>query len=254
MLLPASDRAVEFVSQQREPIPPALRSFEGPTSAHLKLMDKASLYSIAARGRRASARGAAPLQSRRDRRRGGASRLSVAARSPCSRTSTASCSEAHRNILVHDPDELRAAAGPALDAGLEWLVTEFVPGPETNLEGAVTVRLADGSLALAYTRCKLRQHPPYFGAGSVLETVPAPEVMAMTLRLLETAGFVGICSLEAKRHEVTGEHVLMEINVRIPQNIGLGEAARRRSVVAHLRDARGHPARRRSASSATACA
>ena len=88
---------------------------------------------------------------------------------------------AHRNILVHDPDELRAAAGPALDAGLEWLVTEFVPGPETSLEGAVTVRLADGSLALAYTRCKLRQHPPYFGAGSVLETVPAPEVTAMAL-------------------------------------------------------------------------
>ena len=47
----------------------------------------------------------------------------------------------------------------------------------------------------------------------------------MTQRLLETAGFVGISSLEAKRHEVTGEHVLMEINVRIPQNIGLGEAA-----------------------------
>jgi predicted ATP-grasp superfamily ATP-dependent carboligase len=130
-----------------------------------------------------------------------------------------------RNILVHDPDELRTAAIPALDAGLEWLVTEFVPGPETNLEGAVTVRLADGSLALGYTRRKLRQHPPYFGAGSLLETVPAPEVMAMAQRLLEAANFVGISSLEAKRHEVTGEHVLMEINIRIPQNIGLGEAA-----------------------------
>jgi hypothetical protein len=59
----------------------------------------------------------------------------------------------------------------------------------------------------------------------VLETVPAPEVMAMAERLLDAAGFVGISSLEAKRHEVTGEHVLMEINIRIPQNIGLGEAA-----------------------------
>ena len=28
---------------------------------------------------------------------------------------------------------------------------------------------------------------------------------------------MGISSLEAKRHEVTGEHVLMEINIRIPR-------------------------------------
>ena len=48
VLIPASDPAVEFVSQERDRIPPTLRSFEGPNSAHLKLMDKASLYSIAA--------------------------------------------------------------------------------------------------------------------------------------------------------------------------------------------------------------
>ena len=40
-----------------------------------------------------------------------------------------------RNILVHNPDDLRAAAVPALDAGLEWLVTEFIPGPETPRRG-----------------------------------------------------------------------------------------------------------------------
>ena len=224
VLLPASDRAVEFISQQRELIPPALRSFESPTSAHLKLMDKASLYAIAGE---AGVR--APVV---ERIRGHADLDAAAGRAAYPSLLKPVLSHVYRdlfgtrrNILVHDPDELRAEATPALDAGLEWLVTEFVPGPETNLEGAVTVRLADGSLALAYTRCKLRQHPPYFGAGSVLETVPAPEVMAITQRLLDAAGFVGISSLEAKRHEVTGEHVLMEINIRIPQNIGLGEAA-----------------------------
>jgi D-aspartate ligase len=224
VLLPASDRAVEFVSQQRESIPPELRSFESLTSAHLKLMDKASLYSIAAE---------AGLRTPVVQRLSGRAEIDeVAARAaypsllkPVHSHVYRELFGAHRNILVHDPDQLRAAAGPALDAGLDWLVTEYVPGPETSLEGAVTVRLADGSVALSYTRCKLRQHPPYFGAGSVLETVPAPEVTAMALKLLDTAGFVGISSLEAKRHEVTGEHVLMEINVRIPQNIGLGEAA-----------------------------
>jgi D-aspartate ligase len=224
VLLPASDRAVQFVSQERERIPPTLRSFEAPTSAHLKLMDKASLYSIAAEaGVRAPVVERLPSRAELD---------AVAARAAYPSLLKPVLSHVYRdlfgdrrNILVHDADELRAAAGPALDAGLEWLVTEFVPGPETSLEGAVTVRLADGSLALGYTRCKLRQYPPYFGAGSVLEAVPAPEVMAMARRLLDAAGFVGVSSLEAKRHAETGEHVLMEINVRIPQNIGLGEAA-----------------------------
>jgi D-aspartate ligase len=224
VLLPASDRAVEFISKQRELIPPALRSFESPSSAHLKLMDKASLYALAGEaGVRAPVvqhiRGHAELDA-------AASRAAYPSLlKPVLSHLYRDLFGTRRNILVHDPDELRAAASPALDAGLEWLVTEFVPGPETNLEGAVTVRLADGSLALGYTRCKLRQHPPYFGAGSVLETVPAPEVMAMAQRLLDAADFVGISSLEAKRHAVTGEHVLMEINIRIPQNIGLGEAA-----------------------------
>ena len=224
VVIPASDPAVEFVSQERERIPATLRSFEGSNSVHLKLMDKASLYSLASQ---AGVR--APVVARISSR---AELDTVAARSvypsllkPVLSHRYRDLFGSRRNILVHDPDELRVAALPALDAGLEWLVTEFIPGPETNLEGAVTVRLEDGSLALGYTRRKLRQHPPYFGAGSVLETVPAPAVVTIARRLLDTASFVGVSSLEAKRHAVTGEHVLMEVNVRIPQNIGLGEAA-----------------------------
>lgn len=223
VLIPASDRAVMFVSEKRDSIPAALRSFESPSSAHLKLMDKASLYSLA---------GEAGVRAPVVQRIGSRAEIdAAAARAVYPSLLKPVLSHVYRelfgsvrNILVHDPEELRAAAGPALDAGLEWLLTEFVPGPELSLEGAVTVRLEDGSQALGYTRRKLRQHPPFFGAGSVLETVAAPDVMALTMQLLETAGFVGIASLEAKRHAETGEHVLMEVNVRIPQNIGLGEA------------------------------
>ena len=48
VLIPASDPAVEFASRDRDLIPANVRSFEGPHSAQFKLMDKASLYSIAA--------------------------------------------------------------------------------------------------------------------------------------------------------------------------------------------------------------
>ena len=224
VLIPASDPAIEFVAKERDRIPASLRSFEGPDSAHAKLMDKGSLYTLAAEaGLRVPVVKLLTSRDQLDEVAAGAAYPSLL--KPTLSHRYRELFGHHRNILVHSPEELRSAATPALDAGIEWLVTELIPGPETNLFGAVTIRLEDGSYPLAYTRRKLRQHPPYFGAGSVLETVPAPGAMEMSKRLLESTGFVGFSSLEAKRHEVTGEHVLMEINVRIPQNLGLGEAA-----------------------------
>jgi predicted ATP-grasp superfamily ATP-dependent carboligase len=223
VLLPISDRACEFLVRERGRIPANLRSFEGPDSAHLKLMDKASLYAIAAQaGLRV------PSSTHVSHR----SQLAeVAATTPFPCLVKPVLSHRFRGIMgdrrvrvVADAAELDAEAGPALDAGLELLVSEHVPGPETNLEGAVTVRREDGTLALAYTRNKLRQHPPYFGAGSLMSSIDSPEVLAYARRLLDAVGFVGLSSLEAKRHAVTGELVLMEINVRIPQNFGLSEA------------------------------
>jgi predicted ATP-grasp superfamily ATP-dependent carboligase len=223
VLIPASDPAVELLARERAGIPAALHSFEGPDSAHLKLMDKASLYSIAdAAGIRIP---------RTERVRSVAQLEALAPDLPYPSILKPALSHRFRElfgprrvIMAETPEQLVAEARPALDAGLEMLVLEYVPGPELDLRGAVTLRREDGSLALSYGRRKLRQFPPHFGAGSVLEAVPAPEVLEVTRRLLDAAGFVGFSSLEAKRHERTGEAVLMEINVRIPQNIGLGEA------------------------------
>jgi len=78
VLIPASDRAVEFVARERNRIPPDLYSFEGPSSAHLELTDKASLYRLAAQaGVRAPA--VQRLSSRAARCRRCARRLSFAA-------------------------------------------------------------------------------------------------------------------------------------------------------------------------------
>lgn len=223
VLLPISDRACEFLVRERGRIPPSLRSFEGPDSAHLRLMDKASLYDLATRA------GLRVPTSTHVRHRSELAGVAAATPFPCLVKPV--LSHRFRGLMgdrrvrvVRDAAELDAEAGPALDAGLELLVSEHVPGPETNLEGAVTIRLADGSLALAYSRCKLRQHPPYFGAGSVLASIDSPEVLAYAKVLLDAVGFVGLSSLEAKRHAETDELVLMEINVRVPQNFGLSEA------------------------------
>jgi len=223
VLLPISDRACEFLVRERDRIPASLRSFESPTSAHMRLMDKASLYSLATHA------GLRVPKSTHVAQRAELAHVADVTPFPCLVKPV--LSHRFRGIMgdrrvrvVRDAAELEAEAGPALDAGLELLVSEHVPGPETNLEGAVTVRREDGAFALAYTRCKLRQHPPYFGAGSVLESIDSPEVLAYARALLDSVGFVGLSSLEAKRHVETNELVLMEINVRVPQNFGLSEA------------------------------
>lgn len=133
VLIPASDRAVEFVARERNRIPPDLYSFEGPSSAHLELTDGVAVP-VGSAGRSAGACGATPLQSRRARCRRCVRRLSFAAQAGAI-TPVPRPVRNPPQYSRHNPDDLRAAAVPALDAGLEWLVTEFIPGPETPRRG-----------------------------------------------------------------------------------------------------------------------
>ncbi len=79
VLIPASDRAVEFVARERNLIPTDLYSFEGPSNAHLELMDKASLYRLAAQTEVRAPAVQRLFQSRRARCRRRARRLPFAA-------------------------------------------------------------------------------------------------------------------------------------------------------------------------------
>jgi predicted ATP-grasp superfamily ATP-dependent carboligase len=222
VLIPGSDRATEFVIRERPRIPQCLRSFEGPASAHQRLMHKASLYEWA---RNQGVRTPWTLQLRS---RGELERAVEEATYPCLLKPVLSHQwrrlfGLRRVLFLRGPDDLLREAGPPLDAGLELLITEHVPGPDRNLEGAVTIRRADGTYVLAYGWTKPRQYPPGFGSGSLHESAEVPQTTALTKRLLDAAGFVGISAVEFKRHEETGDHVLIEVNVRVPQEFALGD-------------------------------
>ena len=224
VLIPGSDPAVEFLIEQRSRIPDGLRSFESPNSAHMELMDKVSLYSLAAR------EGVRFPWTLRLRSRSELDRVAEEAAYPCLMKPAV----AHqwqrlfgqwRVFVLRDPDDLTREAGRGLDAGLELLITEHVPGGDRNLEGVTVVRNGDGSYPLAYGRRKLRQYPPGFGSVSLFESAEVPEMMALASRLLDAAGFVGIAAVEAKRHADTGELVLIEVNARLPVGFTLGDAS-----------------------------
>jgi len=222
VLISGSDQATELIATNRAAIPAILRSFEGPETPHLSLMDKGELYEIA---EALGVRTPWTLQA--------ASRVALEAAAdtasyPCilkpALSHVGKRAGGFQTQLAPDPQQLIAAAGPAVDGGVEMLVTEFVPGGEENLEGAVTIRAPDGSYPLVYGRRKVRQYPLDFGPGSLTMSASVPETIAANERILDAVGFVGVSSLEMKRHAETGELVLVEINVRVVQSFGLGDA------------------------------
>jgi len=227
VVLSGSDAATEWLARNRSELPSSLWTFESKDGVHLALMNKFELYRAA---REAGVRtpgmwhvaSRSALDEVLDE-----TRAEVAY--PCIVKPTlghvAKSAVGVGTVRVDSPAELDAAAGALLDHHLDLVVTELVPGPESALEGAVTIRDRDRGYLLEYGRRKVRQWPPDYGTGSLLESADVPEMLALNRRLLDHVDFHGLSSCEAKRHAVTGELYLIEINVRVPASFGLAEAA-----------------------------
>ncbi|WP_300014168.1 hypothetical protein [Pseudonocardia sp.] len=222
VVLSGSDAATEFLARNREDIPGSLRTFESDDGVHLALMDKYELY------RHAAAAGVRTPGMWHVRSRDDLAGLADRVRFPCilkpSMGHIAKELVGVGTVRVESADHLLAHADALLAHGQDMVVTELVPGPETALEGAVSIRDGHGRYPLEYGRHKIRQWPPDYGTGSLLESADVPEMLALNRRLLDHVGFVGLSSCEAKRHSGTGELYLIEINVRIPASFGLSEA------------------------------
>ncbi len=223
VLMPASDDACAFVARERARIPSVLRSFESASSGHLELMDKAHLYALADRSNIAYP-ATRVVTSRAEIEAVGRDTAFPFLVKPALTHRWRHLFGSRRTFLVDDLPAFRAVAMPAVDAGLTLLVSEYVPGPVTNIESAFIIRRADGSLPLAYTKRKLVEYPE-LGAGTIHETVNLPDTLELAHRLLKEAGFVGLATVETKRDERTGQPVLIEANLRLSQAFDLGEAA-----------------------------
>jgi predicted ATP-grasp superfamily ATP-dependent carboligase len=223
VLISCSDAATEWLVRHRDRVPPTLTSFEGAESAHLRLMDKSALLGLA---RELGVR--APVTHRVETRAELEALVEAGMPMPC----VAKAALGHEARRVGDfatkgiPDvpTLVAHVGAALDHGLAMLVTERIPGAPESLEGAVHVRTTSGDYALEYGRRKVRDFPVGYGIGTLTEVVDVPEALQTARRLLDGAGYVGLASTEFKRHAGTGELVLIEVNVRVPQTFGLAQA------------------------------
>lgn len=222
VLLPGSDEACEMLAVHRARIPPALLSFESADGAHQRLMAKDSMFALARKV------GVPAPRTRAVATRAQLDAVLAELGLPCILKPTlghlARARFGLRTTLVQHREELVGLATPLLDAGLKVVLSEWIPGPDTALEGAIVVRTGKGDWPLVYGRRKLRQQPAGTGNASLLAAADVPGTVALAQRLLVAADFIGIAALETKRHADTGEVMLIEVNVRVPQGFGLGDA------------------------------
>jgi D-aspartate ligase len=224
IVIPGSDAASEFLAVERHRLPASIRTFEAQDSAHLPLMGKPESHAIAERAGIPWPHSFVVTTDADLQHAAGEATYPCIAKPVLSHRWRAVFGE-ERVIFADSAEKLLAAGRRALDAELEIVVSEYVPGGDDAVEEAILVRAADGSYPVEFGCRKLRQYPPGFGAASLCLTAAIPETVALAKRLLDAAGFVGVAGVETKRHAKTGERYFLDANVRLPTQWGLGDAA-----------------------------
>ena len=160
--LAGDDRASLLLAEGVSRLPAGARAFEALDDVHLALMNKASTYEIAERAgvRYPWSAFVTDLE--------GLQKATRDAPYPCimkaamSHEWRATFGE-DRVVLAHTPDDLLPQGELALEAGIELVISEYVPGADDQVEEAIVVRAPDGSYPVAFGCRKIRQFPPALG-------------------------------------------------------------------------------------------
>jgi predicted ATP-grasp superfamily ATP-dependent carboligase len=110
------------------------------------------------------------------------------------------------------------------ELGMDVLLQELVPGPESRIESYHAYIDPAGEVPAAFTGRKLRTHPPRFGQSTALVTTDAPAVAELGRHVLDRFGFRGVAKVDFKRDDAGDLHVL-EINPRFTLWHHLGAVA-----------------------------
>lgn len=129
-----------------------------------------------------------------------------------------------KGFLAHDPDELATCYDRIRHVDPEVMVQEVVPGEDQRLFTFHSY-LDARSEPLGYCiRRKIRQYPVDFGHCMITESCFDPVVLEQSLRLLRGIGYHGLSGVEWKVDPRSGEYLLIEINARAGQTIGIAAA------------------------------
>ena len=116
-------------------------------------------------------------------------------------------------LEVKDVDALRALWPQLLDAGIDLLAQQLIPGAETQIESYHCYVDQRGSIAGEFTGRKIRTFPLSYGHTTALEITAAADVQQQGRDIVERLGLTGVAKLDFKRDQAGTLH-LLEINPR----------------------------------------
>jgi D-aspartate ligase len=110
-------------------------------------------------------------------------------------------------------EPLRSFATEVFQARIDFVVQEFVPGPEDLLVTFAAYSNDEGEVVAGSTGRKLHQYPPDFGTCRLAESIRDPELERIGAEFLKLLGYRGISLTEFKRTD-DGRYKVIELNPR----------------------------------------
>jgi len=117
-------------------------------------------------------------------------------------------------IQLDTPEELADAWPQVARAGVEVMIQEAIPGPESLIESYHAYVDSDGDVAAEFTGRKLRTYPARHGYSTALVVTAAADVAELGRDILRRIGFRGVAKVDFKRDPLDGSLHLLEINPR----------------------------------------
>lgn len=119
----------------------------------------------------------------------------------------------HKMVEVNDLKNMLEIYKYSVEAGLEVILQEIIPGPDSN--GAnYNSYFWDNKPLVEFTAKKLRSCPPRFGSPRVVLSEIIPEITEPGRKILSAMGFYGFSCTEFKKDDRDGKWKLMEVNGR----------------------------------------
>jgi predicted ATP-grasp superfamily ATP-dependent carboligase len=116
-------------------------------------------------------------------------------------------------VRVGTREALEAAYREAAGAGLDVMLQEIIPGPDSAVAN-YNAYVTEGRPVVEFTARQLRKVPPAFGSPRVVISEHIPSVIEPGRRTLEAIGFEGFACTEFKLDRRDQTWKLMEVNGR----------------------------------------
>ena len=212
VLFYVTDAQLLFVSRHREQLVKAFRFVIAGAKLVEDLVDKTRFHALAERldlpvpaTRRIRPTGPRPADT--------GIRFPIVIKPPVRREPWQAIGGCAKVLRVDSAEMLRQLWPRLVAVGMDLLLQELIPGPETCIESYHVYVDHHGAIAAEFTGRKIRTYPECYGASTALEISDAEDVIALGRAITGKLNLRGVAKVDFKR-AADGRLCLLEINPR----------------------------------------